>query len=234
MKKHSAEKNFLGKHLLFVTAHPDDESYLAAGTMLKNVQAGGVNLLVCATCGEKGASHLARPVTPAQLKIMRRKELRAVSKFLRVKKLFALNLPDGSVEKHAHALKKTCLRIAKKEKPDYIIGFGKDGISGHKDHIAAGLVARTVSKKLGIPFLRFTVSPRVTHRVHVWLVRRRKTHTHYKNPCEHAKPRIKICITGTQKLKSLRFHVSQLDAGDPFKGLPPSMRRGMLAAEYFA
>lgn len=227
-------ESLLGKRLLFITAHPDDESYLAAGTMRKNSRARGVNVLVCATYGEKGASHLSRPTTPSQLKTLRRKELVAVSKFLRVKKLYALNLPDGGVEQHAHALEKACLRAAKKEKPDCIIGFGKDGISGHKDHIAAGLVAHNVAKKLGIPILRFTLPPRVARHARAWLMRRRKTHGHYKDTCAHAKPTVSVRIAGAQKLAALRFHASQLDAGDPFTGFPKNGRREMLSAEYFA
>jgi len=55
----------LGKRLLVVTAHPDDESFLASGTMLANANAGGNNFVFCATLGERGKSHLEQAVTEA-------------------------------------------------------------------------------------------------------------------------------------------------------------------------
>ena len=87
-------KRILGEKILFVTAHPDDESYQAAGTMLKNHQAGGASYVACATFGEKGRSHIKRKVTLGQLKILRKKELLLVSKFLKVSGLLMPGLPE--------------------------------------------------------------------------------------------------------------------------------------------
>jgi len=47
--------DFLGKTLLFVVAHPDDESFTSAGTMWQNRLAGGKNYIICATYGKKAA-----------------------------------------------------------------------------------------------------------------------------------------------------------------------------------
>ncbi len=49
-------KTFLGKKIFMITAHPEDESYVAAGTLHKNIEAGGGNALVCATPGPSGTS----------------------------------------------------------------------------------------------------------------------------------------------------------------------------------
>ena len=42
------------KKILLVFAHPDDESFAAAGTVAKYVKAGWEVDLICATRGEKG------------------------------------------------------------------------------------------------------------------------------------------------------------------------------------
>src|SRR5262245_7974418 len=91
----SASMNpILGKKILFVTAHPDDERYGAAGTILRNHEAGGITYVACATFGERGRSHLKRKATHRQLKALRKKELVAASKYLKVSELLMPGLPD--------------------------------------------------------------------------------------------------------------------------------------------
>jgi LmbE family N-acetylglucosaminyl deacetylase len=123
-------KKILGEKILFVTAHPDDESYLAAGTMLKNHEAGGVSFIACATFGEKGSSHIEGKVTPRQLKILRKKELLAVSKYLKVSELLIPGLPDAELgsKSNQDAFFKSLLPFAGKHRPSFIISFGEDGI----------------------------------------------------------------------------------------------------------
>jgi len=58
------EAVFLGSKILVFTAHPDDESYLAAGTIYENTRRGGKTFLVCATGGELGSAHLKKPISP--------------------------------------------------------------------------------------------------------------------------------------------------------------------------
>ena len=93
-------KSFLGQKLLFFTAHPDDESYVAAGTIYKNYQAGGWNVLVCASHGEKGTSHLKKKVPVSKFKKVRGKELRKVAKLLHIAPVHILGFPDGRIKKN--------------------------------------------------------------------------------------------------------------------------------------
>ncbi len=65
------------------TAHPDDEG-IAAGTMYANHQAGGETVLICATYGEERESHLAKPVSDAALKKIRKTELLKAAKILKI------------------------------------------------------------------------------------------------------------------------------------------------------
>ena len=148
---------FLGKCIVVFTAHPDDEG-IAAGTMHANYKAGGETFLICATYGEKGKSHLAKPVSDAALKKIRKAELLAAAKILKIKKehVLFLGMPDAAVKAHKKELFEKSLPLIRKIAPDYILSFGPDGMSGHLDHITVGEVALRVAKKLKVPVAAFT------------------------------------------------------------------------------
>lgn len=229
------KKGFLGKKLLFITAHPDDESYASAGTILANYKAGGESFLITATLGEKGKSHLLKPLSTAGLKKKRKAELMAAVRFLRIKKLFLLGLRDGEVKNHKQTALLKVLPIVKKLKPDYIISFGRDGMSGHLDHIAIGEVARKVARKLRIPFIAFTASPtrvKLMKQLSKTILSRRK-HGKYAKKIEYAKANLKIKIDGRAKFKAVSFHKSQLGGRKPSSHFPPKLKNEWLKYEYF-
>ncbi len=168
----------LGKNLLVITAHPDDESYLAGGTIYQNCKAGGKTTLICASQGEKGTSKLKKPVAPQALKALRRKELTAAAKIIGVHKLIHLDFPDGAIAAHQKELFKQCLKATEKSRPDLVISFNEYGSNGHHDHIAVGKVASQLAKKLKVPFAASTFSPKVAGNILNWMRRRRKA-KHY-------------------------------------------------------
>lgn len=229
--------HILGKRFLIITAHPDDESYLVAGTMLKNAAAGGKNYVFCATLGERGKAHLHRECSPAELKRIRKNELQCVSECLCVARLAVGNLPDGAVSKREHraTLRKKLAAFAARVKPDIIFGFGRDGISGHLDHIAVGEAAEALAKKLRIPYFAFCMPPELQGTRGIQGLARRRAHGVYAKhhrPLESADTI--ITIDGKIKLKALKMHKSQLEQGDPFHNIPKSAARAWLRAEYFA
>src|SRR4051794_2359051 len=114
---------FLGKRLLFVTAHPDDESYAAAGTIVKNCDRGGKSFLVCATFGEQGKGHYGDQVSCAYLKRIRKAEMKEVCKFLKIGKTVMLNLPDTKLKECQAELKRKLQVSITALRPDYILSF---------------------------------------------------------------------------------------------------------------
>jgi len=226
--------SILGKKILFVTAHPDDESYLAAGTMLKNHEAGGVSYVACATFGEKGKSHMKRNVTSAELKRIRKGELLKVSKFLKVSGLLTPGLPDANLanEINQKLFFRKLLKFAKEHNPEFIVSFGRDGISGHLDHIAAGKVAKQVAKELKIRFLTFTAPPELKNSIE--LLKQRRKHGKYVENLKHHPHDIEITIDSKRKLKALRFHKSQFGKLGPFASVSKKARKQFLTKEYFS
>ena len=224
----------LGEKILFVTAHPDDESYLAAGTMLRNQEAGGTSFVACATFGEKGKSHIKRKVTAGQLKKLRKKELLTVSKFLKVSGLLMPGLPDAQMgmKSNQAAFFKKLLPFAAKHRPTLMISFGKDGVSGHIDHISVGKVAKQVAKKLKVPFLTFSAPP--GFRKSLEALKTRRKHGKYVKMLKHRPHDIEIKIDRLKKMKALHFHKSQLDSEGPFAGLSPETVKQFLSIEYFS
>ena len=222
----------LGKKLLFIIAHPDDESFLASGTLCKNYEAGGESFVVCATLGEKGTSHLKEKVSKSQLQKIRKAELIAASHHLGVTELHTFAFPDAGLQALKRQLYKELLPIAKKIDPHFIISFGKDGISGHLDHVTIGEVAKNISKKLSKNFLAFSRPPKLQQNAKHWFKKKRNKGV-YLDDSEYDKPHIAIRINPKVKLKAIRFHKSQLDNNKPFSKIPKLAADEMLKAEYY-
>jgi N-acetylglucosamine malate deacetylase 2 len=227
-------RKILGKSILFVTAHPDDESYTVAGTILRNHEAEGESYIACATFGERGKSHLKRKVTSRQLKILRKKELLAASKYLKVSGLLMPGLPDSELGRKSNqdTFYQKLLPFAEKHRPELIISFGKDGISGHIDHISVGKVAKEVAKKLKVPFLTFSPPPALHKSIEA--LKKRRKHGKYVKRLKSQPHNIEIKVNPKKKLKAIRLHKSQLGVEGPFPEFSAKAVRQLLNKEYFS
>lgn len=123
--------------LLFIFAHPDDEAFLAGGTIARHIAEGGRVSLVCATRGERG-SQPATPVCPPDLLgEVRQRELEDSCAVLGIDRLELLGYGDRRVAEADFNL--TAARIARsisETDPAAVVTFGPDGVSGHRDHVA--------------------------------------------------------------------------------------------------
>jgi LmbE family N-acetylglucosaminyl deacetylase len=223
---------FLGKKLLFVVAHPDDESFTAAGLIHLNRKLGGKNYILCATLGERGKSHLKTgATTTAQLKKIRKKEIQKAAGFLKVDGLFFDRLPDTKVGRYKKRLQAKISGLIKRLRPDYIFSFGSDGISGHLDHIAAGQTARIAAKKAGLPFVSFAASPII--RAKFSQIKARRKHGKYADKIKHKLPNFVLKVDGKIKRKTLAFHKSQAGSGTLSANFSRQIRNSFLNHEYF-
>jgi LmbE family N-acetylglucosaminyl deacetylase len=124
--------------VLGVWAHPDDEAYLSSGLVLHAREAGSRVVVVTATDGELGGP-ARTSVGRRRLAATRRRELTASLRVLGVTEHHRLGYHDGSC---AAADRATAVhRVAElidSVRPDAIVTFGPDGLTGHADHRAVG------------------------------------------------------------------------------------------------
>ncbi len=120
--------------VLGVWAHPDDEAYLSGGLMAAAVDAGAVVVCVSATMGERGTPDGDR-WPPARLGRLREAELVDALGVLGVTDHRHLGYPDGGCAgvPAGDAIERLVGIIAE-VRPDAVLTFGPDGMTGHADH----------------------------------------------------------------------------------------------------
>lgn len=221
----------LGRRLLILTAHPDDEAFFVSGTAWKNHQSNGRTAIICATLGEKGMAHLKKPITRARLKVLRRRELMNSAKLSFLKPVFILRLPDGAVQERHWSFLKQARVITKKFRPDAIVTFGRDGITGHRDHIACWHVGRQLAKQFGTDLFVFTLAPQIAKQAPRWFMASRYN-PHYRQIAAYKWPSVRIPIPPAFKNKILRQYPTQINPKNLY-GMPKSAVKYLLGAEYF-
>jgi LmbE family N-acetylglucosaminyl deacetylase len=139
-----------------VWAHPDDEAYLAGGLMALARAAGSRVVCVTATSGERGTPDPQR-WPPDRLAALRAAELARSLAILGVVEHHALGLPDGGcAEVDPAGPVSRIAEILEEVRPDTVLTFGPDGITGHADH-------RAVSAWTGAAFARVAPRARLLH-----------------------------------------------------------------------
>ncbi len=129
----SADLQRLGT-ILFVGAHPDDESYCAGATLAAAALNGQRVVCVTATRGEKGVQDESR-WPAAQLGKIREVELSAALSELGVAEHYWFDYKDGEcqgVSQEEAARRITAL--IERCNIDTVLTFGPDGLTGHPDH----------------------------------------------------------------------------------------------------
>lgn len=123
--------------ILFILAHPDDESFIPSGTIAKYSHEGAQVTHICATKGESGRfANVRKPSHPEQLKIVRCEELKSACYILGINDYYILDYPDGHLSEIDPAEPiKDLVTFIRREKPDVVVTFDATGISRHTDHL---------------------------------------------------------------------------------------------------
>jgi LmbE family N-acetylglucosaminyl deacetylase len=121
--------------ILAVWAHPDDETYLAAGVLAAARDLGQRVVCVSLTAGEHGTDD---PVTwpPERLASVRRWEAAAALAVLGVTEHHVFGFPDGGLRAGNVDALELVGDFIEAIDPDTILTFGADGMTFHPDHIA--------------------------------------------------------------------------------------------------
>ncbi len=124
--------------LLFVLAHPDDETLGNGGTIARYADEGIEVHLVTATGGEEGwfGAPEENP-GPEELARIREKELRGAAEVLGVSGVSLLGYHDGELAAAStpEVVGKIVSHI-RRIRPQVVVTFDQNGLYGHPDHIA--------------------------------------------------------------------------------------------------
>jgi LmbE family N-acetylglucosaminyl deacetylase len=150
----------VSKRLLFVLAHPDDESMGTGGTIARHVGAGVEVHLLCVTRG--GAGWRDRPPgrKPDELPEIRAQELAVAARVLGLKSVELWDYPDGGLPSCDQGeITKRIRDHVKALRPAAVVGWGPDGGYFHPDHIACGACTDEATAASGAPVYHLAVTP---------------------------------------------------------------------------
>jgi len=130
--------------LLGVWAHPDDEAYLSAGLMLDAVRAGHRVVVTTATRGELGTADPANTPPHVVARLREQEMVRSLSavgvtehRWPAQGSILDGRLQDGRL---AEVPEEIGVELVADElrrvRPDLVVTFGPDGLTGHHDHAA--------------------------------------------------------------------------------------------------
>jgi len=132
------------KSILFVFAHPDDESHWGSGVAIRCHDEGVRTVLVTATLGGRGTT--GGLCSAEELPRVREEELREAARILKFDALEILSYKDKELPDAPHdEIRRTLVGIVRRERPSIVVTFDPNGITLHADHLA---ISRFVSDAL--------------------------------------------------------------------------------------
>jgi N-acetyl-1-D-myo-inositol-2-amino-2-deoxy-alpha-D-glucopyranoside deacetylase len=162
-----------GDVVVFLLAHPDDESLFTGGTIARVAAAGAETVVVTATLGELGRPNdpvvRARLSDDASLGPLRLDELRRACAALGVTDHLLLGgegrFADSGYDSRGWAASSLAnnvdgaanelITLLREVRPDVIVTFGRDGCSGHPDHVACHEIGVRAATALSVRDERF-------------------------------------------------------------------------------
>lgn len=127
----------ISQSILLIFAHPDDESFAAAGTALRYSEQGAHLVLVTATRGDKGKCGEPPVCTEEALPLVRERELRVAASVLGIADLHVLDYKDKELSgADRKKIREQLVGHIRHHRPQVIITFDPDGANEHPDHIA--------------------------------------------------------------------------------------------------
>lgn len=140
--------------ILWILAHPDDETFGSAGTMAWASEHNLRTAYVCATRGEEGQIREPHLATQESLGAVREQELRTAMAIVRLAELRMLGFRDSGMEntdanndpraltqQPPESILTHLIGHIRDLRPTTVVTFGPEGVYGHPDHVMIGKVA---------------------------------------------------------------------------------------------
>jgi LmbE family N-acetylglucosaminyl deacetylase len=141
-----------GPRILGLFAHPDDEVFVAGGTLAKYAAEGAEIMVVSSTRGQAGQIRDSTIATRRTLGAVREQELHRSSARLGVQHSVCWDYGDGTLQSlDREQLTRDAVAAIRGFRPDIVLSFGPDGGYGHPDHIVMCLVAAEAVRRAGDP-----------------------------------------------------------------------------------
>src|SRR5262245_61575138 len=133
--------------MLFIFAHPDDESFSGAGTAMKYAADGVRTILLTATRGERGKCGDPPLCTPDELGAWREQELRNAAAIIGFDELHLLDYRDRELAEAPPAdVRRAIVEVIRRTRPALVLTFDPNGFNVHPDHVA---ISRFASESIG-------------------------------------------------------------------------------------
>jgi len=183
--------------------------------------------LLIATRGEAGSRGDPPLCTADELPAVRERELRCACSVLGIEPPRLLDYHDGRLKKsNPEHLTEKILAVIREVRPQMVLTFGPDGLSGHPDHVVIGQCAAEAYRRAAdIAALYAVAVPRsVTERLDMQRVQ--------PVPDEAIALSVDVSPVWEVKLAAIRCHATQL-ASSPIMRAPVQQQRLFLEMEHF-
>ena len=213
--------------LLAVFAHPDDEGYRPGGTLALLARHGVRVHLLTATRGESGSCGDPPLCRPDELPVVRERELRCSCTALGIEPPHILDYHDGHLSQaDPERIIAQILGVVDEVRPQVMLTFGPDGLSGHPDHVAIGQCAAEAFRRTDEVAALYTVAvPRsVAERLDMRRVQ--------SVPDEAIALSVNVSTVWETKLAAICCHATQLSSS-PMMRAPVERQRLFFGTEHF-
>jgi N-acetylglucosamine malate deacetylase 2 len=213
--------------LLAVFAHPDDETFRPGGTLALLAQQGVHVHVLTATRGQAGSCGEPPLCTLAELPAMRERELRCACAALGIQPPRLLDYADGHLQEvNAETMITQILSVVNEIKPQVLLSFGLDGLSGHPDHIVVGQWAAEAFRRAEAIAALYTVA------VPQSLAQKLDMRQLHSVPDEAIALTVDVSSVWKTKLAAMHCHATQLSSS-PMISAPTERQRLFFGREYF-
>jgi len=245
--------------MMVVVAHPGDEAFGFGGAIAQAAASGAYVAVVCATRGHFDRRLLDRAPAPGgrnrsfdrpavwrNLDTVREDEMRRSVGMLGVRVLRMLDYAEeGLSAVDPHELVGRIVETIRMHRPEVILTFGPDGISGDADHVVIGRAAEAAFQAAGEPL---AYEDDLEEDQLAWRAAKlyqlvvssddlaalgASQTTAYGSPAGTETLTIDLGDLAEVKLAAIARHVSQTGSDGPFHGWPTEDRDQFLAVERY-
>ena len=244
---------------MVIVAHPGDEAFGFGGAIAQAANDGAYVVVVCATRGrfdprllDKPPApggrnrHYSKPVVWRNLDTVREDEMRRSVALLGVNVLRVLDFAEEALPAIDPAeLTGRLVEPIRMHRPDVILSFGPEGVTGDADHIAVSHAVTSAFDLAAEPLAyeddleEDQVAWRAAKLYHLVVPGSQLANLAGMAPPDYGSPDETDTLTlelgdlARLKLAAISRHVSQTGSDGPFHDWTPEMREGFLGTEHY-